>query len=337
MNTSLITTDRLLTALRAAGEPTRLRILALLAESERSVKDLTDILGQSQPRISRHLKLLADAGLIARHREGAWAFFRLADDGPGAAFAQDLVDKLDRSDPVLVRDRMRLDAVRRAHSEAAAAYFRRLAPQWDSLRSLHVRDDAIEEATRRMLGQDRLDHVVDLGTGTGRMLEVLADCAGRGVGVDLSHDMLRYARSRLERAGLSGFQVRHGDIFNLTLEDGIADAVTIHQVLHYLDEPERAIAEAARILKSGGKLLIVDFAPHGLEFLRSDHAHRRLGFAREQIADWMASAGVELAAHEEFPPDDPDAAEIGRLTVSLWLGRRTGEPATRVNQAEEAA
>lgn len=332
-----ISAEHLLAGLRAAGEETRLRILALLAEGERSVKDLTDILGQSQPRISRHLKLLADAGLIARHREGGWAFFRLAEHGPGAGLARDLVARLDRADPVLVRDRARLDAVRRANSEAAAAYFRDRAAQWDSLRSLHVRDEQIETAMRRLLGEEVLDIVVDLGTGTGRALEVAAQCARRGVGIDLSHDMLRYARSRLERAGLASFQVRHGDIYNLALDDGIADAVTIHQVLHYLDEPERAIAEAARLLVPGGRLLIVDFAPHGLEFLRTDHAHRRLGFAREQIADWMAAANIELETYEEFPPDDPDAAEIGRLTVSLWLGRRSGVPAANRNHAEEAA
>lgn len=332
-----ITTDRLLSAMRAAGETSRLRILALLAEGERSVKDLTDILGQSQPRISRHLKLLTDAGLVARHREAGWAFFRLADEGSGAELVRDLVTRLDRSDPVLVRDRARLEQVRQSQAEAAAEYFRRYASQWDSLRSLHVKDDEVEAAMLRLLGNDALGTVVDLGTGTGRMLEVLSSRAQRGIGVDLSHDMLSYARNRLERAGLASFQVRHGNIYNLTLDDGIADAVTVHQVLHYLDEPERAIAEAARILRPGGRLLIADFAPHGLEFLRSDHAHRRLGFAREQIADWMAAQGIELVAHEEFLPDDPDAAEIGRLTVSLWLGRRADAQTQTHRHSEEAA
>jgi ubiquinone/menaquinone biosynthesis C-methylase UbiE len=332
-----ISTEGLLATLRAAGEPTRLRILALLAEGERSVKDLTDLLGQSQPRISRHLKLLADAGLVARHREAGWAFFRLADEGPSGEIASDIVARLDRADPVLARDRARLEALRRAHSEAAAEYFREHAGQWDRLRSLHVKDDQIEAVMLRLLGEDTLGNIVDLGTGTGRILELFSKRAERGIGVDLSHDMLSYARSRLERAGLANFQVRHGDIYNMTLQDGIADAVIIHQVLHYLDEPERAVSEAARLLKPGGRLLIADFAPHGLEFLRSDHAHRRLGFARDQIADWMSAAGVDLVAHEEFPPDDPDAAEIGRLTVSVWLGRRAQAHTNTYRHAEEAA
>lgn len=330
-----ISTEGLLGALRAAGEPTRIRILALLAEGERSVKDLTDILGQSQPRISRHLKLLADAGLLRRHPEGAWAFFRLADEGPGAELARDIVSRLDRNDAVLARDRARLEAVRRAHAEAAAAYFRRHAGQWDRIRSLHVKDARIEAAVGELMGEAPIGTLVDLGTGTGRMLEVLAGRFERGVGVDQSHDMLSYARSRLERAGLSSCQVRHGDIYNLPLDDALADAVIIHQVLHYLDDPARAIDEAARLLKPGGRLIVVDFAPHGLEFLRAEHAHRRLGFAREQLAEWLGSAGVEADEHLEFPPDAEDASD--KLTVALWSGIQTGDRRRADAYSEEAA
>ncbi len=332
-----ISSEALLAVLRAAGEPSRLRILALLADGERSVKDLTDILGQSQPRISRHLKLLTDAGLVLRHPEGAWAFFRLADEGPAADVARDLLSRLDRGDAALARDRSRLEQVRRAHAEQAANYFRSQASQWDTVRSLHVQDDKIEGAVRRFVGEDKLGTVVDLGTGTGRMLEVMAERAVRGIGVDLSHDMLSYARSRLERAGLANCQVRHGDIYNLPIEDRVADAAVVHQVLHYLDEPERAVAEAARILKRGGRLIVVDFAPHGLEFLRADHAHRRLGFSDEQIAEWMAAAGVELADHVEFPPEASAGDAVDRLTVSVWLGRNVGKRKQQDRISGEAA
>lgn len=331
-----ISTDTMLAAFRAAGEPTRLRILALLAEGERSVKDLTDILGQSQPRISRHLKLLADAGLVRRHAEGAWAFFSLAEEGPGAELVGDLVRRLDRADSVLERDRERLEAVRRAHADIAADYFRRHASRWDSLRSLHARDEQIEGAILRLLGKETLDTVVDLGTGTGRMLEVLSPHIRRGIGIDRSHDMLAYARSRFERGGLANCQLRHGDIYNLAMESGAADAVIIHQVLHYLDDPARALDEAARVLKPGGVLLVADFAPHGLEFLRADHAHRRLGFDRSQIAAWLEASGVEPAGYLEIPPDHADFAEIGRLTVSIWLGRRAQARAPQ-DISEEAA
>lgn len=331
-----ISTDSLLTALRAAGEPTRLRILALLAEGERSVKDLTDILGQSQPRISRHLKLLAEAGLVTRFAEGSWAFFRLADSGPAGEISRNIVARLDRSDPMLVRDRARLEAVRRSNAEAAASYFSAYASQWDQIRSLHANEDEIEKKLLELVGEDELGLIVDLGTGTGRMLELFAPHTDRSIGVDVSHDMLSYARSKLEREGLRNCQLRQGDIYNPPLEEGIADLVVIHQVLHYLQEPDRAIEEAASLLKPGGRLLVVDFAPHGLEFLRADQAHRRLGFAQKQIAEWMKAAGIELTDQIDFPPEDTDFCEIGRLTVSVWLGRDTGKRVPR-GVSEEAA
>lgn len=330
-----ISTETLLSALRAAGEPTRLRILALLAEGERNVKDLTDILGQSQPRLSRHLKLLVEAGLVRRNAEGASAFFRLADQGPAAEVARDIVERLDRTDVVLVRDRTRLEALRRAHAENAAAYFRRHAGEWDRLRSLHVEEDEVEAAVSRLLDEARLGTVVDLGTGTGRMLELLGPKVGRGIGIDLSHDMLAYARNRLEQKGLTNCQVRHGDIYNLPLDNAVADAVIVHQVLHYLDDPARAIAEAARLLRRGGRLIIVDFAPHGLEFLRERHAHRRLGFSRRQIQEWMTAAGVDPLDQVELPPDS--GAADGKLTVSIWLGRQTGHRVRQNPPSEEAA
>ncbi|MEJ8571889.1 metalloregulator ArsR/SmtB family transcription factor [Microbaculum marinum] len=331
-----ISTDGLLNALRAAGEPTRLRLLALLAEGERSVKDLTDILGQSQPRISRHLKLLAESGLITRFAEGSWAFYRIADAGPAGEICREIVARLDRSDPVLARDRARLEAVRRANAEVAARYFSAYASRWDQIRSLHANEQKIEAGLLQLVGEDKLGLVVDLGTGTGRMLEVFAPHTERSIGVDVSHDMLSYARSRLEREGLRNCQLRQGDIYNPPLEDGIADLVVIHQVLHYLQDPDRAISEASRLLKPGGRLLVVDFAPHGLEFLRADQAHLRLGFSRKQIADWMKAAGVELSGQVDFPPEHTDFAEIGRLTVSVWLGTDTGQRIPR-GASEEAA
>ncbi len=328
-----LSTDQLLNALRAAGEPTRLRLIALLAEGERSVKDLTDILGQSQPRISRHLKLLVEAGLVKRIAEGAWAFFRIADTGAAGEICANIVDRLDRNDPALVRDRARLEAVRRANAEQAAAFFRKYAGQWDQIRSLHANEDRIEAGLLDLTADGPRDDIVDLGTGTGRMLEVFSPHIRRGIGIDVSQDMLTYARSRLDREGLRNCQIRQGDIYNPPLADGSADLVIIHQVLHYLQDPDRAIAEAAELLRPGGRLLIVDFAPHGLEFLRADQAHRRLGFATGQIADWMDAVGIDLVRQVDFPPEDTDFLEIGRLTVSVWLGQDTGRRIPRgVNQ-----
>jgi ubiquinone/menaquinone biosynthesis C-methylase UbiE len=308
-----------LAALRAAGEATRLRILALLASAELNVKDLTQILGQSQPRISRHLKLMAEAGLITRFREGSWVFFRLAESGAEGTLASAIVASLDPSDLALARDQERAASVQRARAEAAQAYFKAHASEWDRIRNLHVAEQEVESAMDEALGQGPFSLLVDLGTGTGRILELFGPPAARALGFDLNHDMLAYARMKLERAGLAHAQVRHGDLYNVPLPDGAADAVVLHQVLHFLDDPAAAIAEAARLLKPGGKLLVVDFAPHELEFLRDRSAHRRLGFARDQLSRWLESAGLKVERFRELAP----SAAQGKLTVSLWLGLKS--------------
>ena len=310
--------DALNDALKAAGEDTRLRILALLAEAELTVSDLTDILDQSQPRISRHLKLLAEAGLVERFREGTWAFFRAAESGPGAALARALLAHLDAKDRIVARDRERLSSVRAARAAAAQAYFRKHAAEWDRIRKLHVADAAVEDAIRAALDKRPFRSLLDLGTGTGRMLEMFGPAIERGLGLDLSLDMLLLARDRLERAGLRHCSVRQGDIYDLPLGDNSFDAVIIHQVLHFLDDGARAVREAARVLRPGGSLLVVDFAPHELEFLREEQAHRRLGFAREVVTQWLAAAGLEPVMHKNLKPQPG-----GQIAVSLWLARDT--------------
>ncbi len=309
-----VSVDALLTALRAAGEGTRLRILALLHQAELSVKDLTAILGQSQPRISRHLKLLADAGLIDRYPEGAWVFYRLTEADPGRRLAEELLSAADSDDAVLARDRERLGQIKEEHAEAARRYFAANADAWDTIRALHVAEDAVEAAVRDAIGERQFDSLLDLGTGTGRMLELLHPLYSRAVGIDASPSMLAVARANLDRAGIANVQVRLGDIYNLPLGRDSFDVVTVHQVLHFLDDPERALAEAARVLRPGGRLLIVDFAPHKLEFLREDYAHRRLGFARDQVAQWIGAPGLALDRVVDLPGSDAD-----QLKVTLWL------------------
>ena len=313
-----LSSDHALAALRGAGEATRLRILALLAGAELNVKDLTQILAQSQPRISRHLKLMAEAGLITRFREGSWVFFRAADSGPEGSLARAIVGSLDPADLTLARDRARAEAVQKARAEAAQSYFKAHAAEWDSIRTLHVAESQVEAAMDEALGEGPFERLVDLGTGTGRILELFGPRAKKVLGFDLNHDMLAYARMKLERAGLSQAQVRHGDLYNVPLPDESADAVVLHQVLHFLDDPASAVAEAARVLAPGGKLLVVDFAPHELEFLREQSAHRRLGFGRDQLGRMLEGAGLKL---ERFRELSPGPAE-GKLIVSLWLGQK---------------
>ncbi|HRE21400.1 MAG TPA: metalloregulator ArsR/SmtB family transcription factor [Rhabdaerophilum sp.] len=310
----------LLAALEAAGEATRLRILALLAEGELTVTEFMTILGQSQPRVSRHLKLLVEAGLVDRHREGAWAFFRLADTAIALAIRDGVVAQIDATDAHLAGDRRRLEAVRAERREQASAYFAQHASEWNRIRALHVPEARVEAAVLAMLGEKRFDGVLDLGTGTGRMLEMLAPKATRAVGLDVSPAMLGIARVNLDAAGLRQVQLRQGDAYALPSDLSSFDLVILHQVLHYLDDPARAVREAARALRPGGRLLVVDFAPHGEESLRSQHAHRRLGFAEGEVNAYLADAGLRALGSTLLAPEPGDAA---KLAVSLWLGADT--------------
>ncbi len=304
-----------LAALEALGEPTRLRLASLLGEAELTVTELTTILGQSQPRVSRHLKLMVDAGLVERHREGAWAFFRMQ-DGAASRVVRDVLANLDSQDQTLTADRARLIEVRAERARVAASYFARHAGDWDHLRTLHVSEAAVEQALIKAIGDGPFRAALDLGTGTGRMLELLAVRSTRAIGVDTSPAMLSVARANLERSGLKNAHVRQGDIYALPVERDGYDVVVIHQVLHYLDDPARAIREATRTLRPGGRLFVVDFAPHDLEFLRTEHAHRRLGFSSQEICEVLTEAGLDEARSHTVRSERDT-----KLTVTIWQAR----------------
>ena len=308
--------DTVVDVLKTAGEPTRFRLLALVAAGDLTVTDLTEILGQSQPRISRHLKLLTEEDLIERYQEGAWAYFRLKQDGPAVALVRTLLAAVADEDPVLLRDSERLATVKRARAERAQAYFSRNASEWDELRRLHVSDAAVEKALLKLIGKKPVDSLLDLGTGTGRVLQLLSDVYRRAVGIDASRDMLSVARANLDKAGIVKASVRQGDILNLPLEAQDFDLVIIHQVLHFLDQPELAIAEAARVLRPGGRLLIVDLAPHTLEYLRDEHAHLRLGFSHQTMADWLEKVGLDVREVVDLTSDKQGGPS---LTATVWL------------------
>ena len=301
----------LLDIFRALADPSRLRIVQLLREMELSVGEIAQVLGQSQPRVSRHIKVLVDAGLALKRREGSSIFLTCAP----SALALPLFNLLDAAsgaegDHWTRADRVRLAAVRADRSAAAERWFASHATEWDKIRSLHVPEGEVEAAMAAMLG-DELGRLVDIGTGTGRILELLGPAAAQAIGIDRSPEMLRLARAKLD--GL-GYELRQGDINALQLSDGSADTITLHQVLHFLPAPASAIAECARLLSDEGALLIVDFAPHEREELRVDHAHARLGFSDEQIAGWLAAAGLRLAETREL--------KGGELTIKLWRGER---------------
>lgn len=312
--------DRLLNGLRGAGERTRLRLLFILSHGEHNVKELMQILGQSQPRVSRHLKLLCEAGLLSRYREGSWVLFGLADRGREADLVRMIVELLPGNDPALQRDLQRLQHVREARAEVAQEYFCNNAEDWDLIRSLHIAEGKVEEAMTAILKDRHFDTFIDLGTGTGRILELFSDTFTSGIGIDLNREMLAIARSNLDKLDLRHCSVRQGDLFNLPYDNNIADVVVIHQVLHFLDDPQNAILEAARILKSDGLMLIVDFAPHELEFLRETYAHRRLGFENNQMVAWIKAAGMNVQQTQFLALEEGEQTEISpQLTVSLWL------------------
>lgn len=309
--------DQVETVLRAAGEPTRLRILALLHREELAVLELCGVLDQSQPRVSRHLKLLVEAGLLERFPDGAWVFYRLVAAGPARELADEVLRRIDPADPALARDADRLEAVRKERANEAGAYFARNAAAWDQIRSLYVSEADVEAAILEAAGMGPFARLVDLGSGTGRMLTLLGPRAESAIGLDLSQQMLNIARSRVARAGLDRCELRHGDIFGTRLPAASADLVVVHQVLHYLGDPAAAVAEAARLVGPGGLLLIVDFAPHKLEFLREQHQHRRLGFPEEEIERWLRDGGLSRVRSTALPP-----AKAGGLTVKIWTAER---------------
>jgi ArsR family transcriptional regulator len=299
----------------ALADPTRMRILTLLRAMELSVGELAQVLGQSQPRVSRHVKILIDAGLAERRKEGSWVFLSL---GPRRRIEPlfQLVDRwagLDGEDPWTAADAARLAAVRADRAAAAERYFAGQAGNWDALRSLHVAESEVEAAIGRALADRPIGRLVDIGTGTGRMLQLFGPTADKAMGIDRSPEMLRLARAKLAEAGLDA-ELRQGDMYALPLGAESADTVIIHQVLHYAQNPAAAVAEAARLLSPGGRLVIVDFAPHEREELRSADAHLRLGFADEAMLKHLEEAGLDGRVVEHL--------EGGELTVTLWMGER---------------
>jgi ArsR family transcriptional regulator len=317
---SAVAFEDVLAALRAVGEPTRLRLLCLCAHNDLTVSELVHILGQSQPRISRHLKLLCDAGLLERRSEGNWAYFRATDRGVAASLGRHLVDLLDTADAVLHGDMERLEKLVRARTAVADAYFAQNAAQWHDIRSLHVDEAQVERRLVDMMCRDRIDDLLDIGTGTGRMVELFAPHVGRAIGIDQSRAMLQVARANLERGGVKNGSVQRANMYSLPMAPGTFDAVVMHQVLHYAEQPGEAIAEASRMLNDGGRLAIVDFARHAHEDLRRDHAHRWLGFDSDDIAAWAERAGVAVTDRADLPGSG--------LTVLIWILRRASPPPT---------
>ena len=320
--------DQLLQGLRAAGEATRLRILGLCAHAELTVTELVEILDQSQPRISRHLRLLVEAGLLRRHQEGNWANYRLGEAAASGELARLLVDLMPADDPVHAQDLARLESVKEAWAVRAAAYFKKHAPEWSRVSAELYDDRLIDAALVERLGTAPLGDLLDIGTGTGHILKLLGGRADSGVGIDRSIDMLKVARANVWRAGLKNCQVRLADMLRLPYPADSFDTVTLRMVLHFAESPQATIAEAARVLRPGGRLVVVDLAPHDRAELRRDHAHRWMGFADAELSGFFEHGGLVAEAPQRF--------DGGALVVCQWLGQRPANDA-RQPQASQAA
>jgi ArsR family transcriptional regulator len=309
---------------QALADPTRLRILALLRAMELSVGELAQLLGQSQPRVSRHVRILSDSGLVGRRKEGSWVYLQLAEPGRTESLFELAADVDPDAEKQFAADAARLDTIRADRAEAARRYFEAHAATWENVRSLHIADEEIERAIAGILAERPMGALLDVGTGTGRMLELFAPNATSAIGIDRSSEMLRLARVKLDEAGICGASLRQGDMYALPLADRSADSIILHQVLHYAQQPGSAIAEAARVLAPGGQLLVIDFAQHDRSELKEQDAHLRLGFADDAIRGWFSAAGINLDRIERLGG--------GELTVILWRGVKNGSP-----KAERAA
>ena len=321
--------DTLLAGLRAAGEHSRLRILTLCAHGELSVSELVQILGQSQPRVSRHLKLMVEAGLLERLPEGAQVYFRVSDRNESSKLAHALVSLIPNTDNLLVRDMSRLEQVRDSRAKKAQDYFQQVAESWNTIRALHVPELQLEETLLKVIGDEPIDDLLDIGTGTGRVLEILSDRISRGIGIDLSSGMLAVARSKIEQAGLTHIHVRKGDMYQLPFEDNSTDMAILNLVLHYSDSPIEVIREASRVLRNNGRLVIVDFAAHTEEYLRSEFKHFRLGFSDDEILNCFEASGLTVSSDTQQLVGDP-------LTVKIWHAEKRSRissirPVTQTN------
>ncbi len=307
--------EQLLSSLRAAAEPTRLRLLALAGRGAFCVTEFTEILGQSQPRLSRHLKLLCDCGLLDRVREGANVWFALPHGGPGA-LARDLVARLPGDDPILEADRRLAARVLAERARVASESFRRQGADWDEMRALDLPAAAVEAALLRLVPETDAGRLLDIGTGTGRVLELLAHHISQGVGVDASKAMLALARSRLARADLTHCSVRLADMYRLPLSETSFDIAVLQMVLHYAEDPAGVLAEAARVLRPGGRLLVVDLARHDQDTVLTRFAHRWPGFDDAAMGSLLADAGFDATEVLDIP---------GPLAVRIWVGTRAAE------------
>jgi DNA-binding transcriptional ArsR family regulator len=285
-------------ALRAAAEPTRLRLLALLARAELTVGELCDVIGQSQPRVSRHLKLLCDADLLDRVREQLWVYYRVPASGAGRETVAQLLALIDENDDVLRRDRRRME-------EVIAERGRRAADELPDEQAAET-SEVIDATVLDELAAEPIGALLDVGTGSGHILKLLGAKASRAVGIDISSDALKVARTKVHSAGLSHCELQRGDMYDLPFAAPLFDTVVAERVLAGAERPVLALAEICRTLKHGGRAIVIE----DFDALTAASSANPIATLRE----WFAKAGLEIS---RVRPMDTEAGHL-----LLAIGRR---------------
>lgn len=280
-------TIQCLPMLKALADETRLRLCHVLLQHELNVRELVEVFGMGQSRISRHLKILSDCSLLTFRRDGLWVFYAAASSGEGRKLL-DTVKTLVRDEPLLAQDLERAAQVLAERSLATRHFFDSVAGEWGALR-----DDVLGgfDLHRALLAQlDSCGTVLDMGCGGGELLQAMGDTVGRLIGVDSSPKMIELAKKRLASEG-ARVSLRIGELEYLPVRDGEADCGVISMALHHLADPRTAIAEAYRALGPGGRLLIAELDKHNDETMRRNHQDRWLGFSPEELASWLRDVG----------------------------------------------
>lgn len=281
---------------KALSDETRARLVNVLLEYELNVGEIVQVMEMGQSRISRHLKILSESGLVDVRRDGLWAFYRASEEGPGRLFL-DGMHALLAEEADLKRDTNRAEKVIRERTAATRQFFDDIAPEWDRMTAEVLGElDLGREIQSRL---PKCSCAADIGCGPGDMLEIMSRSSKTVIGVDNSPKMLELAEERFsEDARMS---LRIGEMTHLPLRDWEADCTVMSLVLHHLARPLDAIKEAGRVLKIGGRLIIAEFDQHENELMRSEYGDRRLGIPREKMTGWLKQARFTVNAVTEFP------------------------------------
>jgi len=296
---------------KALSDPTRLRLMNILDRFELNVNEIVSVVDMIQSGVSRHLRILLEAGLLLSRKEGSYIYYSADQAGAGRPVIKLACSRV-QTDPLFSADLVRAEQCITLRQNRAKRFFKTVAPQWDRLKKEVLGDFDLNSLFETQIGDARV--VADLGCGTGEMLSRLL---GRGpmalIGVDSSPEMLEQARIRLpERSDL---ELRLGELENLPMRDREVDAAVMSMVLYHIYEPEKSIHEVFRVLKPGGFFLLADFMSHNREEIREIIGGSWLGFKKTKIKEWLTASGLTLKRAEVYPVEK-------ELSIIFYLAQK---------------